>query len=146
MTIVHFIHSLQAPFFFLHSSFAHYLHCVSALYLCHLFNLFSLLSVLNFLLLCLCPHFSLPFFRRCVPCFCRRGVLRHARSTFCDGPSAFQWKPSFQNSTASCPLRAVSSPRTYLCSNQDTNTHTQTRTHTRTLTHWKYLNCFLEAI
>lgn len=41
-------------------------------------------------------------------CFCRGGALRQPGPIFCDAPSAFQWKPSFQSSTASFPQRAVS--------------------------------------
>lgn len=81
------------------------------LYLRLLLNLLSLFIRLEFLALRLCPlSFSLCL-NRSVPCFCRRGALRQARSIFCDAPSAFQWKHSFQSSTASCPLRAVSSLR-----------------------------------
>lgn len=93
----------------------------------------AFLSVLNFLL-CVPPSSSSSpslLLNRSVPCFCRRGAPRHARSISCDAPSAFQLRHSFQNTTASCPLRAVSSLRTYLCSDEDApHTHTHADTHT----------------
>lgn len=100
----------------------------------------SPLFVLTFLSLCwiylagkkkqkfLPPCLSLRL-NRAVRCFCRRGDLHHARSTSCDAPSASQWRHTFQNSTASCPPRAVSSPRTQLCSDHSAHTHTHTHTH-----------------
>lgn len=73
----------------------------------------------------------LPCLNRAALCFCRRGDLRHARSTSCDAPSASQWRHTFQNSTASCPPRAVSSPRTQLCSDHSAHIHTHTHIQTR---------------
>ena len=74
------------------------------------------------------------FLNRSVPCFCRRGAQRHARSISCDAPSAFQLRHSFQNTTARCPPRAVSSLRTHHCSDEDAS-HTHTHTHAQTQTH-----------
>ncbi|TWW66330.1 hypothetical protein D4764_20G0003620 [Takifugu flavidus] len=41
----------------------------------------------------------------------RRGVPCRGGPIFCGAPSAFRWRRSSQNSTSSCPPRAVSSPR-----------------------------------
>lgn len=110
-----------------HSPSVCYLLFVPAFYLCLFVEFTQPFICLEILALCLSLLLSPWFLSRSVPCFRRRGALRHARSISCDAPSVFQWKPSFQNSTASCPLRAVSSPRTCLCSDQ---THTHTHIHT----------------